>query len=227
MEPVIPIFSFKIGSFPIDITMDIVVQWAVILILGLVSYFITRNLKRIPNKKQVVLETLYTTIEGLVKSNIGDSYIGYIPYVGTLVVYLLVLNLLGIVGIKPPTQNLSVALGLGLTSFVVINATALKRNGIWGYTKGLGEPFLLMLPLNIMERVMLPISLALRLFGNMMAATLLIEMLYEALGHIGWLAQIGAPIIAHGYFDLFDGSIQMLVFTMLTIINIKMTAEHH
>ncbi|MEG0642038.1 MAG: F0F1 ATP synthase subunit A, partial [Clostridium sp.] len=86
-------------------------------------------LKRIPNKKQVVLETLYTTIEGLVKSNIGDSYIGYIPYVGTLVVYLLVLNLLGIVGIKPPTQNLSVALGLGLTSFVVINATALKRNG--------------------------------------------------------------------------------------------------
>lgn len=227
LEPVIPIFSFKIGSFPIDITMDIVVQWAVILILGLVSYFITRNLKRIPNKKQVVLETLYTTIEGLVKSNIGDSYIGYIPYVGTLVVYLLVLNLLGIVGIKPPTQNLSVALGLGLTSFVVINATALKRNGIWGYTKGLGEPFLLMLPLNIMERVMLPISLALRLFGNMMAATLLIEMLYEALGHIGWLAQIGAPIIAHGYFDLFDGSIQMLVFTMLTIINIKMTAEHH
>ena len=85
----------------------------------------------------------------------------------------------------------------------------------------------MMLPLNIMERVMLPISLALRLFGNMMAATMLIEMIYEALGSIGMLAQIGAPIIAHGYFDLFDGSIQMLVFTMLTIINIKMTAEHH
>lgn len=227
MEPVIPIFSFKIGNFPIDITQDIVVQWVVILILGVGSYLLTRNLKRVPSKKQVVLETLYTTIENLVKSNIGESYLGYIPYVGTLAIYLLVLNLIGIVGIKPPTQNLSVALGLGLTSFIVINATALKRNGVWGYTKGLGEPFLLMLPLNIMERVMLPISLALRLFGNMMAATLLVEMLYEALGHVGWLAQIGAPIIAHGYFDLFDGSIQMLVFTMLTIINIKMTAEHH
>lgn len=227
MEPVIPIFSFKIGNFPVDITKDIVVQWVVILILGVGSYFLTRNLKRVPGKRQVVLETLYTTIESLVKNNIGESYIGYIPYVSTLVVYLLVLNLLGIVGIQPPTQNLSVALGLGLTSFIVINATALKRNGVWGYTKGLGEPFLLMLPLNIMERVMLPLSLALRLFGNMMAATLLLEMLYEALGSVSWLAQIGAPIIAHGYFDLFDGSIQMLVFTMLTIINIKMTAEHH
>lgn len=227
LESVAPIFSFNIGGFPINITRDIIVQWAVILILGIAAYILTRNLKRVPDKRQVVLETLYTTIEGLVKNNMGESYVGYIPYVGTLVVYLLVLNLMGIVGIAPPTQNLSVTLGLGLTSFLVINYTAIKRNGVWGYTKGLGEPFLMMLPLNIMERVMLPISLALRLFGNMMAATMLIEMIYEALGSIGMLAQIGAPIIAHGYFDLFDGSIQMLVFTMLTIINIKMTAEHH
>lgn len=227
MESAVPIFSFKIGSFPVDITQEIIVQWAVILILGISSYFLTRNLKRVPSKKQVVLETLYTTIENLVKNNIGESYLNYIPYVGTLAVYLLVLNLLGIIGIKPPTQNLSVTLGLGLTSFIVINATAIKRNGPIGYVKGLGEPFLLMLPLNIMERVMLPISLALRLFGNMLAATLLVDLIYEALGHVAWIAQIGAPIIAHGYFDLFDGSIQMLVFTMLTIINIKMTAEHH
>lgn len=227
LEEVTPIFSFNIGKFLINITSDIIVQWVVILILGILVYFLTRNLKRVPDKRQVVLETIYSQIEDLVRSNIGESYKGYIPYVGTLIIYLLILNLIGIIGIKPPTQNLSVTLGLGLTSFLVINYTALKRNGALGYAKGLGQPFLLMLPLNIMERVMLPISLALRLFGNMMAATMLVEMLYEALGSIGWFAQIGAPIIAHGYFDLFDGTIQMLVFTMLTIINIKMTAEHH
>lgn len=166
LESVAPIFSFNIGGFPINITRDIIVQWAVILILGIAAYILTRNLKRVPDKRQVVLETLYTTIEGLVKNNMGESYVGYIPYVGTLVVYLLVLNLMGIIGIAPPTQNLSVTLGLGLTSFLVINYTAIKRNGVWGYTKGLGEPFLMMLPLNIMERVMLPISLALRLFGK-------------------------------------------------------------
>lgn len=83
-----------------------------------------------------------------------------------------------------------------------------------------------MLPLNIMERVVLPISLSLRLFGNMLAATLLIDLIYEALGHFGSLFQIGLPIIVHGYFDIFDGAIQMIVFTMLTIINIKLTTEH-
>lgn len=227
MEAVTPIFSFNIGGFPINITRDVVVQWVVILILGIAAYLLTRNLKRVPDKRQIVLESIYTYVHNLVRDNIGESFMSYIPYVGTLVIYLLSLNLIGIIGIKPPTENLSVTLGLGLTSFFVINGTAIKRNGAWGYTKGLGEPYLLMLPINIMERVMLPVSLALRLFGNMMAATMLVEMIYEALGSVTWAAQIGLPIIAHGYFDLFDGTIQMLVFTMLTIINIKITAEHH
>ncbi|MGG7176926.1 F0F1 ATP synthase subunit A [Clostridium paraputrificum] len=227
MEAVTPIFSFNIGDFPINITRDIIVQWVVILILGIAAYLLTRNLKRVPDKRQVVLESIYTYVHDLVRDNIGESFISYIPYVGTLVIYLLSLNLIGVIGIKPPTENLSVTLALGFTSFFVINGTAIKRNGAWGYTKGLGEPYLLMLPLNIMERVMLPVSLALRLFGNMMAATMLVDMIYEALGSMTWLAQIGLPIIAHGYFDLFDGTIQMLVFTMLTIINIKIVSEHH
>lgn len=227
MEAATPIFSFDIGGFPIDITDTVLVQWVVILILGIASYLLTRNLKRVPGKRQVVLESIYTYVHDLVTQNIGESFVGYIPYVGTLVIYLLALNLIGVIGIEPPTRDLSVTLGLAMSSFLVINGTAIKRNGLWGYTRGLGEPYLLMLPLNIMERVMLPISLALRLFGNMMAATMLIEIVYDKLGGITWLAQIGFPIVAHGYFDLFDGTIQMLVFTMLTIINIKMTAEHH
>ena len=195
--------------------------------LWITGYLLTRNLKRVPNKKQVALESLYSYVEGLVKENIGESYIGFIPYVGTLVIYLLALNLIGVIGIEPPTANLSVTIGLAISSFLVINITAMKKNGPLGYVKGFGQPYLLMLPLNIMERVMLPVSLALRLFGNMLAATLLINILYSALGSISWVAQLGIPIIAHGYFDLFDGTIQMLVFTMLTIINIKVTAEHH
>ena len=227
MEAVTPIFSFNIGGFPVNITEELVIQWVVMLVLGMTAYFLTRNLKRVPDKKQVALESIYTYVHNLVKDNIGESYMAYVPYVGTLVIYLLALNLIGVIGIAPPTRNLSVTLGLGLSSFLVINGTAIKRNGAWGYTKGLGEPYLLMLPLNIMERVVLPVSLALRLFGNMMAATILVELVYEKLAGLAWIAQIGLPIVAHGYFDLFDGTIQMLVFTMLTIINIKTTSEHH
>ena len=72
---------------------------------------------------------------------------------------------------------------------------------------------------------MLPVSLALRLFGNMLAATLLVDMVYEALAGVASIAQIGLPIIVHSYFDVFDGTIQMLVFSMLTMIQIKLVSE--
>lgn len=227
MEPVIPIFSFEIGSFSLIIGKAIIWQWVVILILGISAFLLTRNLKKQPTKKQVVLETLYTTVENLVKSNMGESYISYIPYIGTLMIYLLVMNLLGLVGIEPPTANISVTAGLAISTFIVINVTAIKRNGVLNYMKAFAQPYALMLPINIMERVIVPLSLALRLFGNMVAATLLVELLYSGLEQITFIAGIGLPIIAHGYFDLFDGVIQMIVFTMLTMINIKVTSEHN
>ena len=227
MEAARTLFSFEIGGFPININRDIIVQWVIILILTLSAYILTKNLKQVPNKKQVVLEQLYTYVEGLVKDNMGNSFINFIPYVGTLVIFLLTLNFTGIIGIEPPTQNINVAIGFAISSFLVINIVAIKRNGPIGYLSAFRKPFIFMLPINIMERFILPVSLSLRLFGNMMAATILIEMIYHALGSISWIAEIGVPILAHGYFDLFDGTIQMLVFTMLTISYIKLTAEHH
>ncbi|MBE6050160.1 MAG: F0F1 ATP synthase subunit A [Clostridium sp.] len=227
LEPVKHIFSVSIGSFTLGIGYEVLFQWAVIAILGIGSYLLTRNLSRNPSKKQVVLEMAYTTVENLVKNNMDESYLSYIPYVGTLMIYLIMLNFSGLVGFAPVTKNISVTLGLGVSTFIVLNATALMRNGVGGFFKSFVKPYGFMLPINILERITLPISLALRLFGNMLAATILIEMIYDALGSVGWIAGIGAPIIAHGYFDLFDGAIQMLAFTMLTIINIKLTAEHH
>ncbi len=226
MEPSKVVFSFKIGNFPVDIIPEVIVQWIIILAVAITAYLLTRNLKQKPNKKQAALEKFYETVTSLVSNTMGESYVGFVPYVGTLIIYLLLLNFTGLVGIKPPTQNLSVTVGLAITTFVVINFTAIKRNGLGGYLKGFGHPFIGNIPINIMERVMLPVSLALRLFGNMLAATILVDLVYKALGNIGMVAQIGLPIIVHGYFDLFDGTIQMLVFTMLTIINIKTTAEH-
>lgn len=220
------IYSFKIGNFPIDITPEIIIQWAIILILWVGACLLTRNLKQKPNKKQAALEKLYETVKSLVNSTMGENYAHFVPYVGTLIVYLLFLNFTGLVGIEPPTQNLSVTFGLAITTFLVINVNAILKRGPGGYVKGFTHPFAVMLPINIMERVMLPVSLALRLYGNMLAATILVGSIYHVLASIGVLAQLGTPILVHVYFDLFDGTIQMLVFTMLTMINIKTTAEH-
>ena len=216
------IYSHDFGAFTLDITTSVVVQWVIIAILGIGSFLLTRNLKEKPDKKQAALEKIYDTVKSVVSSTMGENYLNFVPYIGSLMVYLIFLNFMGLIGIKPPTQDLSVTVGLAITTFVTIHYTAIKRNGFGKYLIGYAHPFAFMTPINVMERVMLPVSLALRLFGNMLAATILVDLVYEALGHFA----IGIPIIVHGYFDLFDGTIQMLVFSMLTMIQIKLTAEH-
>lgn len=221
-----PIFSPEIFGITINITSSILIQWCVILILGIGAFLLTRNLKLKPNKSQSALEKLYQGIRDLQVGIMGEEYESFLPYIGTLMIYLLVLNLTGLLGVKPPTADLSVTVSLAFTSFLVVNLNAIKKHGIVAYGKGFMHPYGFMLPINIMERFVLLISLSLRLFGNMMAAVVLVELVYHALGSVGVLAQFGSPIIVHAYFDLFDGALQMIVFSMLTMINIKVIAEH-
>lgn len=226
MEKVHPIFSFKIGSFPVEIGIEVIVQWVIILILGILAYVLTKNLKRVPDKKQTILETLYDFIKDLIVQNMGNEYLSFIPYIGTLILFLVFMNLTGLIGIKPPTQSISVTSALALISFLVIQATAIKKNGFGHYLIGYAHPYAAMLPLNILERFILPVTLSLRLFGNMVAAVILIDLVYAALSSVGWLAQIGIPVALHGYFDLFDGLLQAYVFSLLTMINLKLIADH-
>ena len=226
LEPNLPIYSREIGSFTFQITQSIIIEWIVILILGIGAFLLTRNLKLRPTKVQAALEKIYQMLRNLVVETMGEVYESFLPYIGTLMIYLLVLNFIGLVGFKPPTQDLSVTVSFAIVTFLVVNLNAIFKNGITGYAKGYLHPFGAMLPINIMERLVLPVSLSLRLFGNMYAATILVEKVYHGLGGIAVVAQIGLPVIVHGYFDIFDGAIQMLVFSMLTMINIKVTGEH-
>jgi len=226
LDPILPIFSPEIFGITINITSSVIIQWIVILILGIGAFLLTRNLKLKPSKTQAALEKVYQSIRDLSVDTMGEEYESFLPYIGTLMIYLIVLNFLGLIGIKPPTRDISVTVSFAIVTFLVVNLNAIKKNGIIGFGKGLTHPFVPMLPINIMERFILPLALSLRLMGNMVAATVVIDLVYKALGSIGMLAQFGLPIIAHGYFDLFDGTIQMIVFVMLTMINIKVTAEH-
>ena len=227
MELTHPIFSFNIGKMVIDIKPEAIIQLVLVLLIGILAWWATKDLKRRPTgKKQVVVEYIYTTIQNVVNANMGEQYGDMIPFIGTLAVFIVTMNLLGLVGITPVTNNFSVTLALGLISFVVIQGYTMKKIGIGHYFLGYGQPMLMMLPINVIERVMLPVSLSLRLFGNILAASFLVELVYESLDKIAWIAQIGLPVPLHAYFDIFDGCIQMVIFVMLTMINIKITVEH-
>ena len=227
MELTHPIFSFNIGKLAIDIKPEAIIQLVLVLLIGILAWWATKDLKRRPTgKKQVLVEYIYTTIQNVVNANMGEQYGDMIPFIGRLAVFIVTMNLLGLVGITPVTNNFSVTLALGLISFVVIQGYTMKKIGIGHYFLGYGQPMLMMLPINVIERVMLPVSLSLRLFGNILAASFLVELVYESLDKIAWIAQIGLPVPLHAYFDIFDGCIQMVIFVMLTMINIKITVEH-
>ena len=208
------------------ITSTLVTQWVIMVIIIGASFILTRSFKTVPDKKQNIAEMYVELISDIIINNMGEEYKMFIPFVGTLFIYLLMMNLVGLFGIKPPTTNYSVSLGLGIVSFLVIQGYAIKKVGIRDYFLGYFRPFWFLGPINLLERVSLPISLSLRLFGNMFAATVIMDLVYDALGKISVVAKIGIPIPLHAYFDLFDGSLQMFIFLMLTIINIKIISEH-
>lgn len=216
------LFSIPIFGYSIEITLSIVIQWIVIVLVGILACLSTRNLKKIPNKKQSSLEIFVEGINKLIEENMGDDCKKFVPYIGTLIIFLLILNLVGLTGFEPPTEDFSVTLGIAAISFLVIQATAIKKQGILHYFIGYAKPIPFLLPINIMERVMLPISLSLRLFGNMTAGGVIIGLVYTALGNVA----VGIPVPLHFYFDVFDGAIQMVIFVMLTMINIKVISEH-
>lgn len=233
MEKLQPLFIISIPGITIPITYSVLSQWAVILLIMGLVLFITSNLNEVPSGRQVWAEYIVEKIDGMVKENMGRDYEGFTPYAGTLIIFLLFLNLTGMVGFKPPTSDYSVALGIAAISFVVIHSTAIKKQGIGHYFSGYAKPYGFMLPLNIIERIFQPISLSLRLFGNITASYILVDLIYDALGSLSYSLNIGIPIFQtfvpipfHLYFDLFDGVIQMFIFAMLTMIFTKVASEH-
>lgn len=226
MEEMAPLFALNLFGYEYQVTSALFIQWVVIAIALVLSILYSRKVKRVPGKIQSVVEMGIEFLSNVVKENMGPGSRAFIPYIGSLGIYLFLLNMVGLFGIKPPTSDYSVTLGIALTTFFVVQGYTIKKLGLWGYFKGYASPVPLLLPINIMERFMLPISLSLRLFGNIFAATMIMELLYGALTGINFIAAIGLPIPFHFYFDIFDGTIQMIIFVMLTMINIKITAEH-
>ena len=226
MGGIIKLPSINLFGYDFQITAVLITQWVIVLVLILLIAFININLKKAPDRKQSVAEIFVEFVEKTVEQNMGKGFKNFVPYIGTLGVYLLLMNLVGIFGIKPPTSDYSVTLGMGLITFVVIQGYTIKKVGILHYFTGYAKPIPILLPVNIMERIMLPVSLSLRLFGNMFAATIIMELVYTALGSVTWVAQLVLPIPLHMYFDLFDGTIQMIIFVILTMINIVIISEH-
>lgn len=218
------VFSFNIFNHTIPVTSSIVTQWVFMAVIIVLALLVTRNLKKVPSKRQTAVESIVLTIRGLVDSNMGSEYRGFfVPYIGTLAIFLTFLNLSGLIGVEPATGDLSVTFAFAILTFIIINVNAIGKLGLGGYLSGYVKPYAPMLPLNIIEKVTIPFSMTLRLFCNMLIGTIVLGLVYEGMGHYAFIV----PIPLHFFFDVFDGLIQMFVFITLTMVYTKSSASHH
>lgn len=218
------VFSYELFGQTLWITTSHVCIAVVFLVLLLFIFAANRAIKKgteVPTGFQNVVELIVEKLDGMVGSTMGSSAPAFRNYIGTIFIFILVCNISGLFGLRPPTADYGTTLALGLMTFTLITFNKFKHKGAKGVLKGLCDPWPIWAPINVIGDIAVPISLSLRLFANVLSGTVMMALLYGLLGFIatGW------PAALHVYFDLFSGAIQTYVFCMLTMTYINNAIE--
>lgn len=212
------VFSIPLAG-GIGVSESVVVSWIIIAFLAVLSFCLTRNLKvKNAGKRQIAVETAVSSLQNMAEGIVGEKGKGYALYLATVLIYLGVANLIGLLGFKPPTKDLNVTAGLAIMSIFLIEFAGIKKKGVGGWLKSFTEPIAVVTPINILEVFIKPLSLCMRLFGNVLGAFVIMEV-------IKTLVPVVIPAVFSCYFDIFDGLIQAYVFVFLTGLFIKEAVE--
>ncbi|MBS1402318.1 MAG: F0F1 ATP synthase subunit A [Oscillospiraceae bacterium] len=207
---------FSIG--PLEVTKVVVTMWVIIAVLALVSFLATRKLRDVPGPLQNAAEMAIESLQNFFAENMGkENARRYFPIMATFFIFIVISNYSGLLPgagyvFAVPTACLSVTAGLAAVAFFATHTVGIQRQGVGGYLKSFLKPFILMLPLTLIEQIVRPFSLALRLYGNLYGE----EMVTEQLGE---LLPLVLPLLMQVLSLLFC-LIQAIVFTMLLSIYI-------
>lgn len=200
----------------ITLNATIVWTWVVMLLLVVGAWLVTRNLKARgkPSRLQGLLEIVVTTIRNQIQDiSQQEQNRRYLPFIGTLFLFIALANLLMIVpGYSPPTGSLSTAVALALCVFIAVPVYGIAERGFGGYLKNYVEPTPLMLPFNVISELSRTLALAIRLFGNVMSGTVVV-------GIIVSIAPLLFPIVLQ-LLGLLTGMIQAYIFAVLAMVYI-------
>ena len=219
------IMKFDNGFYITNTTFFGLIVAAFMIIMAL---WLTGRMEKIPRGKQVVAEFIVEFVYKLTTDTMGKQAKNFAPYIGTLFIYLIIGNALGLIGWRPVTADVNTTFALAFITFLLIQITAIRNHGVGGKLKEMCRPYPFMFPLNIIEQISFPISLAFRLFGNILAGVIVMELLYHGLHvfsdalHLPIpLLQAVIPLPANFFFDVFEPILQAFIFTMLTMVFIS------
>ncbi|MDR2509262.1 MAG: F0F1 ATP synthase subunit A [Spirochaetaceae bacterium] len=225
------VFHIKAGALDIPVSETVVLSWVVMALLIILALVFTRNLKFKPGGTQALLETGIEFLNNFSKEQFGKYSRVFGPYIGTLFLFLFFANIIPaftpilLLGkelpfeVKPPARDINVGGGLALVTILLVLFSGVIVRKPGGWLKTLLHPVPAMLPFNILEYIIKPVTLCLRLFGNILGGFIIMTLVNLALENaLGSNAFIS--VAASLYFDFFDGFIQALVFTFLTTLYI-------
>lgn len=203
---------------PVEISSTVRNTWVIMALLFLLVYLATRRISEKPRGVQTLLELILEFYHGLIKSGVGQKSREFMPIVGTLFTFIIILNLSWFIpGMIPPTTDIMTTAALAITTVLLVQVMAIKKKGLRGYVHHFTEPIIILLPMNIIEELVKPFSLTIRLFCNMFAEKMATSILFIL---VPLLAPV--PIMALG---VLMGSIQAFIFSMLAVTYLA-TATH-
>jgi F-type H+-transporting ATPase subunit a len=207
------VILWKWGFFSINLTM--VFTWAIMALLVLVSWLVTRNLStgtkisRWQNLLEVFVEAMRNQIRDVSQSDPGP----YLPFIGTMFLFIAVSNFLTMIpGYVPPTGSLSTTAALAICVFIAVPAFGILEQGLGGYLKHYFRPTVFMLPFHVIGELSRTLALAVRLFGNIMSGTKIVAILLA-------ITPLLFPIVMQAL-GLLTGLIQAYIFAILAMVYI-------
>jgi F-type H+-transporting ATPase subunit a len=204
MEPVI-----ELG--PVVITSTVTTTWAIMAVIGLVAWLLSRRLRNEPGPLQAAVEGVVLSIEAAVIEVTPRYGQPIMPFIGSLWIYLVVANLSGLIpGVHSPTRDLSATAALAIVVFLSTHWFGIRIQGLKQYLRHYLSPSPILLPFHLISEITRTVALAVRLFGNMMSlemAALLILLV------AGFLAPV--PILM---LHIIEALVQAYIFGMLALI---------
>ena len=208
----------------------ILTSWAVMALMFIVGWLSVRHLKQIPDRRQVVLEMLIRSFDETIRESIGEDGRKFIPFIATLFVYILLSNWASLIPrVQSPTADLNTCLGLGVLVLIVAHIYAIRKKGLFKYIKAYFEPAWYLFPANVFSEVSKTLSHSFRLFGNIFAGGLLVALVPYLLMRLfdWWGVGLGIVLmpVLNGFFGLFIGAVQALVFALLAVAYIGVLSQ--
>ena len=195
--------------------------WLTMAVILLLAFLATRSLKLVPSGWQNLIEMVITALHEQIDATMGERGRMLAPMIIALFLFLLVANWIGLVPtLSSPTNDLNTTLGLALLVVVMLHVLGLYFKGM-GYIKHFFQPVAPFVIINMIEEVAKPITLAFRLFGNILAGEILIIILLKLMPI--WMP---VPSVIWLAFSIFVGGVQAFIFTMLSMAYLANGVKH-